>query len=404
MTTPAPGSSSSLTHVPSTSTASWLAVGSLAISTFASVTTEFMPVGLLPNIAAGLGVSEGTAGLMVTVPAVVAALTGPILIIFANRLDRRAVLLLLSTLLVASNVISALSPHIAVMLLGRSLLGLCVGGFWTLAPGVAGHLVPLASCRAPCLTSWLGYPRQRYAASPLTAFVGNSVGWRAAFITIALLAAVVLAIQIRVLPRLPPSQVTRTRDLLLPITDAGARTVLLATVLIVLAHFGAYTYLQPMLRQEFGLAPAAVAVLLLIYGLTGLVGTLAGGRLVALGARNILSFAAALIAAVLLAAALMGGSTLLGVVVVSAWGIGFGLIPVSVTAWMVERLPNEIDAGQALLVVAFQVAISSGSLFGGVIADHFGISDTLLCAAVLAVLCAAVAATKRPMRAVASPC
>ncbi len=140
--TRASDSSSGLHHIPSTSKASWLAVGSLAISTSASVTTEFMSVGLLPNIATGLGVSEGTAGLMVTVPAVVATFAGPILITFANRLDRRAVLLILSTLLVASNVIAAVSPNIVLMLFARSLLDLCVGGFWTLAPGVAGHLVP----------------------------------------------------------------------------------------------------------------------------------------------------------------------------------------------------------------------------------------------------------------------
>ena len=390
--------------MPSTSTGSWLAVASLGISTFASVTTEFMPVGLLPAIAAGLRVSEGTAGLMVTVPGFIGALAGPLVTLSANRLDRRAVLLLLSALLVASNLIAALAPNIGSMLLARALLGLCVGGFWTLAPGVAGHLVPAPLMARAMSYIIAGISAATVAGVPATALIGNYFGWRAAFLAIAVLAGIVLAVQLRVLPRLAAGQVTHGRDLLLPLIDPGARTVLIATVLIVLAHFSAYTYLQPMLRQLFGLKPAAIAPLLLIYGVMGLVGTLAGGRLVAIGARNAMFCAAVLIGAVLFVSVLVGGNAVMATIVVAAWGIGFGLIPVSVTAWMIERLPGAIDPGQAMVVVAFQVAICGGSLLGGVIADRFGISSTLLLSGLLAAVCAIVAVARRPARAVVNSC
>ena len=105
----------------------WIAVLSLAVGAFATVTTEFLPIGVLPLVAASLGVTEGTAGLMVTMPGIVAAIAGPALIVASGRLDRRAVLLVLSALLVASNLLAAIAPDLTTMLVARLMLGLCVG-------------------------------------------------------------------------------------------------------------------------------------------------------------------------------------------------------------------------------------------------------------------------------------
>src|ERR1700712_943290 len=120
---------------------SWMSVVSVAIGAFAFVTTEFLPVGLLPQIARDLGVSPGTAGLMVTVPGVIAAISAPAMMVGAGRIDRRLILLALSVMLLASDLISAFTPNFGVMLLGRAMLGAALGGFWTLALSAAGRLV-----------------------------------------------------------------------------------------------------------------------------------------------------------------------------------------------------------------------------------------------------------------------
>src|ERR1700731_87807 len=120
---------------------SWLAVGSVTIGAFAFVTTEFLPVGLLPQIARDLGVTPGTAGLMVTIPGVIAAISAPGMMLGAGRIDRRQILLMLSVLLLGSNLISAFASNFAFMLLGRAILGASLGGFWTLALAAAGRLV-----------------------------------------------------------------------------------------------------------------------------------------------------------------------------------------------------------------------------------------------------------------------
>ncbi|HZV64751.1 MAG TPA: MFS transporter, partial [Telluria sp.] len=120
---------------------SWLSVVSVAIGAFAFVTTEFLPVGLLPQIARDLGVSPGTAGLMVTIPGIIAAISAPAMMVGAGRVDRRIILLALSVMLLASDLISAFAPNFGVMLLGRAMLGASLGGFWTLAMTASARLV-----------------------------------------------------------------------------------------------------------------------------------------------------------------------------------------------------------------------------------------------------------------------
>jgi predicted MFS family arabinose efflux permease len=360
----------------------WLAVGSLAISTFASVTCEFLPVGLLTNIASSLNVSEGTAGLMVTLPGVTAALAGPVLLTASGRLDRRAVLLVLSALLVLSNVLAALAPNLATMLFARVLLGLCVGGFWTFAPSATGHLVP--SVMQPKAMSYIlaGISVATVAGVPAGALLGNFAGWRVAFAVSAVLAAAVLVLQLRVLPALPAARAISPRDLLEPFTRVSARLGLVVTFFLVAGHFAGYTYLRPMFQQMFGLTGDAVVSLLLIYGTAGFVGTLVAGRLVARNARAVALLAAAVIAGVLFTCVVVGDGRLDGGLITAGmaslvWGAAFGLVPLSMTGWMLEALPQAQESGQAMLVTFFQLAISLGALLGGGVFDARGIVSTL---------------------------
>jgi predicted MFS family arabinose efflux permease len=364
----------------------WLAVGSIAVGTFAMVTTEFLPIGLLTDIAAGLRVSDGTAGLMVTMPGILAAFAGPALIVASGRLDRRTVLIALTTLLVASNLLAALAPNFATMLVARLLLGLCVGGFWTFAPSVATQLVPAASQARAMSLVLAGISVATVLGVPAGAFLGDLAGWRAAFAVTGVLAVGVLLVQMWLLPALPPARAIQPRDLLIPLTRRMAQVGLLAVLFLIAGHFAAYTYLKPLLQQVFGLTPRGVTALLLAYGAAGFVGTFAGGSLVARSVRGTTLLAAVLLAAALLLSTVLGDGLAAGAAVVVVWGIAFGLIPVALTGWMLEAVPDAPEAGQALLVTGFQVAIAFGALLGGLVVDGWGISSTMLmsCALVLA--------------------
>lgn len=375
---------------PISAPAAWLAVASLAVSTFASVTTEFLPVGLLTNIAAGLGVSEGTAGLMVTMPAVMAAIMGPLLIVLSGRLDRRTVVLVLSALLVISNALAAIAPNFATMLVARVMLGIVVGGFWTFAPSIVARLVPEAMQPRAMSYVLAGISLATVAGVPAGALLGDLAGWRTAFVVSGVLAAVVLAMQLRLLPRMPAQRAIPARDLLVPLVRPAARSVLLVTLLMVTGHFLAYTYLRPMLDQIFGLSPSHITAMLLVFGVAGFAGTFVGGRLVGHSLRGTPLLAAALIAAALLFATTATGGLLGAAIVAALWGGAFGLVPVAMTTWMQKALPDASEAGQALLVVAFQISISSGAFVGGQIADASGVAGSLKVGAALAIAAGAL--------------
>ncbi|MDB5763635.1 MAG: major Facilitator Superfamily protein [Herminiimonas sp.] len=228
---------------------SWLSVVSVATGAFAFVTTEFLPVGLLPQIARDLGVSPGTAGLMVTTPGVIAAISAPALMLRAGRIDRRLILLVLSALLLASNLVSAFAPNFGFMLLGRGLLGACLGGFWTLALATSGRLVQeqhAAKATAMILT---GVTFATVIGVPLGTFISGLASWRASFIATGVLAALALAAQALLLPSLPSSAGISFSDLRSLLGRPHPRKSLLMVALVFGAHFSSYTYIAPFLVQ-----------------------------------------------------------------------------------------------------------------------------------------------------------
>jgi len=395
---PAPGATASRP--------AWLAVGSIAVGTFVMVTTEFLPVGLLTDIARGLNVSDGTAGLMVTMPGVLAALAAPALTVAAGRLDRRTVMIALTALLLVSNLAAALAPSFSTMLMARLLLGLCVGGFWAFAPGVGTQLVPPAAQARAVAVILAGISAGTVLGVPAGALLGSHAGWRSAFAVSAGLTAIVLAMQIWLLPALPAARAIRPRDLLRPLTQRMSRVGLGAIVLLVAGHFAAYTYLKPLLQQVFGLSPGLVTALLLGYGAAGFAGNFIGGQLVARSARLGLVATALLLAGSLVMSTLVGEGLVAGAMVVIAWGVAFGMVPVSATGWMLKALPEAPEAGQAMLVTAFQVAIAAGALLGGLAVDGSGIASAMLLGSALVMGAALVAGAlggARPARALNAP-
>lgn len=373
----------------------WLAVASLAVSTFVSVTTEFMPVGLLTNIAGSLGVSAGEAGLMVTMPGITAAITGPLLIVASGGLNRRTLLLMLSALLVASNVLAALAQNLPTMLVARVLLGIVVGGFWTFAPGATGHMVPPALQPRAISYVLAGISAATVAGIPAGALLGNLAGWRVAFLTVAGFAAIVLALQLRILPSMPAERAFRARDLLAPLSSRGPRTLLAIALFLVTGHFAAYTYLGPVLQQVFGIPAQGVTALLLAYGAAGFAGTFIGGQLVTHSVKRTALAAAVIIGGALLLAAWGGTGPAAATLFVIAWGAAFALIPVSMTTWMQLAAPDAAEAGQALMVTVFQVAIATGAFAGGFLVDARGIASTLLLGGVLAAVAAMIVGSGR---------
>ncbi len=361
---------------------SWLSVVSVAIGAFAFVTTEFLPVGLLPQIALDLGVSPGTAGLMVTTPGVVAAMSAPGLMLGAGRINRRFILLALSVLLLASNLVSAFAPSFGVMLLGRALLGAALGGFWTLALATAGRLVRQEHAAKATAMILSGVTLATVIGVPLGTFISGLSSWRASFIATGILAALALAAQTLLLPSLPSSAALRFADLRMLFARANPRKSLLMVGLVFGAHFSSYTYVAPFLGQN-GFSLSAITSVLLAFGFVGFVSNLAISAVITRHLHAVQAGVVALLIVALVALPLLHASTFGVTAMVVAWGIAFGAIPLCASIWLQMSSPDLPEAGSALFVSIVQVAIAVGSYVGGLTADGVGIPATMWLGSVL---------------------
>lgn len=226
----------------------WLSVYSVALGAFAFVTTEYLPVGVLPSISSSLGITDGVAGLMVTVPGIVAAIAAPAIMLGAGRMNRRQLLLLLTLLQLIANLVSAIAPSLPVMLLGRALLGWRCG-FWAVAIAVAGRLVSESNAAKATALIFAGITLATVFGVPFGTFLGSLFSWRVSFAVAAALALLALIAQGLTLPSLPSGRLAGARAAELPGAQNARRSMLLLG-LVVAAHFSAYTYIAPFLGRE----------------------------------------------------------------------------------------------------------------------------------------------------------
>ncbi len=369
---------------------SWLAVISIAVGSFGLVTTEFLPIGLLTDISRSLGISDGEAGLMVTTPGIAAAIAAPILTVGSGRLDRRFVLWGLTGLLVLSNLLVALAPNLPVILIGRVMLGIGVGGFWTFAPSLGTRLVAATSAGRATAIILAGISAGTVCGVPAGALIGQLMSWRAAFGITSGFAVLVLIAQILLLPPLRTAHAIRFGHLVALLGIPKARIGLIASGLIILGHFAAYTYLRPFLEQGPRLGPSVITVVLLAYGIAGFFGNFLGEAGVARSVRVALIVTACVLGGSLLLAPVFGGGKIAAISIVTAWGFAFGAVPICMQTWMFKAAPDVIEGGSALFITVVQVALAAGSLVGGLTVDHLGISSVLILGGVMSVATAVI--------------
>lgn len=377
---------------PASTLSAWLAVLSVSISAFALVTTEFLPVGLLPAIARDLGITDGQAGLMVTMPGLLAAFAAPAVTVGAGKLDRRYVLLGLITLLLISNLAVALADSFVPLLIGRLLLGIGVGGFWVIGVAVGPRLMPWAAVRATSLV-FAGVSLGTVAGVPAGSYIGELLGWRTAFFAAAGIAVLVLVAQYLLVPSLPTAKATRIRDLPILMTIPKARLGLIATLLLFTGQFAAYTYISPFLIDVSGISVSSVTLLLLLYGITGFAGNIGGGWVAARDVRLALIGTSLLLGASILALPLLGEDKIAASVIVGIWGIAFGALPISIQTWMFRAAPEALETGAAIFVSTAQVALAGGALLGGLVVDHLGVVTTMVLGGGFVIANAALIAT-----------
>ncbi|MFB7528959.1 MFS transporter [Streptomyces sp. NPDC056178] len=374
-----------------------LAVLSVTLGIFSIVTTEILPIGLLTSIGSDFAVSDGTAGLMMTMPGILAAVSAPLVTVATARLDRRAMLCAFMLLLALADFLTAAASDYRLVLVSRVMVGVTIGGFWSIGVGLAGRLARPASAARATAVIFSAVPLGSVLGVPAGTFIGGLAGWRTAFVAMGVLSAGVLALMLLVLPALPPTRVTRASLLRTVLGRTGTRFALLLTFLIVLSHFATYTYVTPFLEQVTHAGPALITVFLLIYGAAGIVGNFIGGALVSRRPRAAVSLAAGLIAAATALLPVLGRWQVGAVALLVLWGVAYGAVPVCSQAWFARSAPDAPEAASVLFTASFQATIAIGALAGGAVLDHLSVSAVMLlgaATAALVVVSAALAGTR----------
>ncbi|MFJ4155523.1 MFS transporter [Pseudomonas sp. NPDC089752] len=226
-----------------------LAVASLGFGTFAQVTCEFAPIGVLPEAATNFDVSSGVAGLMMTLPGIFAAVSALFVATVIRQADRKLVLLALALLLVVSSIVCAMAPTFEFLLAGRALLGICLGASWTMALSIASRVASPGKVHQAAAAVFAGVTAAMILGLPLGTLIGDATSWRITFLAGAVLGAIALLLQFLYLPKLPSGKQFKLSNHLKFLKHPSAIISLAMAYLGHAAHFGAYTYLAPTLKE-----------------------------------------------------------------------------------------------------------------------------------------------------------
>ena len=371
--------------------ARWGAVYAMALCSFVLIASEFMPVSLLSPIARTLNLTEGKAGQAIAISGLFAVITSLSLSSVLGKTDRRIVLLVLTSLLVISGAIVAFAPTYVIFMVGRALLGVAIGGFWSMSAAIAMRLVPSHAVPKALAVISGGNALATVLAAPLGSFVGSLIGWRGAFFCVVPVAVAAVIWQAVTLPPLPVAERQSARGMFALLRRPAVVFGLLTVAMLFVGQFSLFTYLRPFLEQVTHVSPALLSVMLLILGVSGFIGTVLIGRVLNGGLFITLAVLPALMAAAAVALTVVGTSVVAVGILLAVWGFAGTSAPVAWWTWLARTVPDEAEAGGGLMVAIVQLAITLGATMGGIVFDAAGPRAEFLASAGLLAIAALAA-------------
>jgi predicted MFS family arabinose efflux permease len=382
---------------------SWGAVFAMSLAAFVLVASEFMPVSLLTPIAADLHITEGQAGQGLSVSGLFALFASLLTASVAARVDRKSLLLSLTALMIVSGTVVAFAPNYWVFMAGRALIGVAIGGFWSLSAATAIRLVPDDQIARAMAVVNGGNALATVIAAPLGSFLGAFIGWRGAFlcvIPVAVIASLWLWVS---LPAMKSQSGSGTGNVFRLMKSTPVALGMAAVSVFFMGQFMLFTYLRPFLETVTHVSISMLSLMLLVLGLAGLAGTFLIEAFLKNGLHRTLIVIPILMAAIALALVSFGSSVTTTTVLLGLWGLVATAAPVGWWTWLARTLPEDAEAGGGLMVAIIQLAIASGATVGGLVFDSngyqatFELSATLLGVAAVLAFLAARAASREPV-------
>lgn len=355
----------------------WSGVLAMTLCVFVLIASEFMPVSLLTPVAADLRVSEGLAGQGIAISGALAVLTSLSLSTLAGNLHRKYLLLGMTALMALSATMVALSPCYLIYMAGRALIGIAIGGFWSMSAATALRLVPRHRVPHALAIFNGGNALATVIAAPLGSYLGAVMGWRGAFLCLVPVAIVAFIWQCFSLPAMAPDTNRRPGRsafhlLSRPVVAVG----LLACGLFFMGQFSLFTYVRPFLETVTRVDISTLSLILLTIGIAGFIGTLAISHFLKRGLYSTLAAISSLMAVVAVTLILTGQHLGFVVPLLGFWGLMATAAPTGWWAWIARTLPDDAEAGGGLMVAVIQLSIALGSTLGGLTFDHTGWQST----------------------------
>jgi predicted MFS family arabinose efflux permease len=350
------------------------------------IASEFMPVSLLTPIAADLHATEGMAGQAISISGLFAVATSLFIATIAARFDRRHVLLWLTGLMLVSLMLIAEAPNFGILMISRAILGITIGGFWSLATATIMRLVPEDSVPKALGMLYTGNAVATTFAAPIGSYLGGIIGWRGVFWTLAPIVVINLIWQWISLPAMPPQAANLVGKLLGLLKRRNVAFAMLGVMLTFAGAFATFTYLRPFLETCTRVTVPQLSLLLLGLGSAGFIGTYGASKLLERRLYLLLGGLPIALGAVTLCLWALAHSLWSVAALMIAWGAVNSAIPVAWSAWLTKGISDEPESGGGLMVGAIQLSILLGAAFGGSLLDHISIAATLIGGTVLLVL------------------
>ena len=363
----------------------------MTLCVFSLIASEFMPVSLLTPMAETLHVTEGMAGQGIAISGAFAVVTSLFTSTLAGSMNRKTLLLILTSIMALSGAVIALAPNYFTYMAGRALIGVVVGGFWSMSAATAMRLVPADKVARALAIFNSGNALATVIAAPLGAWLGSAIGWRGAFFCLVPVAMIAFVWQWFSLPSMHIQPRTADSGNVFKLFHSRVVTLgMLGVSLFFMGQFTLFTYLRPFLETVTRVDVSTVTLVLLVIGVAGFIGTTFIGTALKRGFYATLIVIPVMMAAIALLLIAFGGSIVAVALLLGCWGLVSTAAPVGWWAWVSRTFPKNAETGGGLMVAMIQLSIALGSTTGGLLFDHSGYQTTFLASATMLLIAAAL--------------
>lgn len=353
----------------------WLPVVSLTLATFIFNTSEFIPIGLLTDIAGDFSITESKAGMLITVYAWAVAVTSLPLMLAFSKTDNKRLLLGVMSLFVFSHILSGISTSYGMLMLSRIGVACSHAIFWSIVTPIAVRVAPAGKSSTAVSLTVTGSSIAMIVGLPLGRAIGLLVGWRVTFLIIGAIAAAILVIVAAVLPKLPSEDNISIRELPTLLKTPGLIATYIFTILMITGHFTAYSYIEPFLMQVAGLSANTITLVLSGFGVVGIIGSFFFSKkydthpdtFVLIAILGIPAFT------LLLAPAAMTQAS--AIIVCLLWGLAINSYNLTFQSRILKMVPRGTEIAMSIYSGIYNVGIGAGALVGGIVCTHMGIGS-----------------------------